>query len=99
LSADHGIGSIPEVARARGKEAGRVSPELFTTRAEELLDETFAAKGEQLPGIEQPAAACIYLNQALLKERRLEPARVERARADWLMKQTGVERAVTRAEL
>src|SRR5260370_955415 len=36
LSADHGICPIPEAARAQGKKAGRVSPQLFTAQAGRL---------------------------------------------------------------
>ena len=47
LSADHGVGPIPEVAKAAGKETGRVPPEVFKARAAEFLQETFA-KGQKM---------------------------------------------------
>jgi len=99
LSADHGVCPIPEVSLTQGKDAGRVPEELFTTRAEAFLNETFANKGKKLPWIEKPTPTGIYLNQALLKELKLPSERVERALADWLVKQPGVRSAYTRAQL
>jgi predicted AlkP superfamily pyrophosphatase or phosphodiesterase len=99
LSADHGVCPIPEVSLGKGKDAGRVPEELFTTRTEAFLNETFAEKGKKLPWVEKPTATGIYLNQALLKELNLAPERVERALAEWLVKQPGVRSAYTRTQL
>src|SRR5439155_2545913 len=96
LSADHGVCPIPEVSLGKGKDAGRVPEELFTTRTEAFLNETFAEKGKKLPWVEKPTPTGIYLNQALLKELKLPAERVERALADWLVKQPGVRSAYTR---
>jgi hypothetical protein len=99
LSADHGVCPLPEVARAEGKEAGRVPPQLLTTRAETFLNETFNAGGAALPFIEAASGLMIYLNQATLRERKLEPAKVEEALAAWLAKQRGVKAAYGRTRL
>jgi hypothetical protein len=99
LCADHGICPIPEVARARGKDAGRVPKELLTTKAGALLNETFARGGEPLPWVEKSANQWVYLNRGVLRERGLESAKVEEALAGWLAKQDGVQAAYTRTQL
>jgi predicted AlkP superfamily pyrophosphatase or phosphodiesterase len=98
LSADHGICPIPEAARAQGKDAGRVSPQLLTGDAQAFLNETFT-KGQKLPWIEEVVGNHIYLNRGLLREQGLESSRVEKALADWLVKQPGILGAYTRAQL
>jgi arylsulfatase A-like enzyme len=101
LSADHGICPIPAVAQLQGnKEAGYVPPTLLTSETEAFLNKTFA-HGEKLKWFDNSElrSHSIYLNQAVLKERNLEPARVEKALADWLVQQPGVEAAFTRTQL
>jgi hypothetical protein len=99
LCADHGICPIPEVTRARGKDAGRVPKELLTTKANAFLNETFARGGEPLPWVEAASGHWVYLNRGVLKERGLESAKVEEALAGWLAKQDGVQAAYTRTQL
>ena len=53
LTADHGICPIPELAKAQGKDAGRVPPNLFTNKAAEMLQGVFAPKQKLLPWIEK----------------------------------------------
>jgi predicted AlkP superfamily pyrophosphatase or phosphodiesterase len=98
LSADHGICPIPEAARAEGKKAGRVSPQLVTTDALAFLNETFSKNGK-LPWIEQVVGDNIYLNRGVLREQGLESAVVEKALADWLARQPGILKAYTRTQL
>jgi hypothetical protein len=99
LSADHGICPIPEVARARGKDAGRVPRELTGEKANAFLNETFAKKGERLAWVEKADWNRVYLNRGVLRESGLEPAKVEEALAGWLAKQPGVQAAYTRTQL
>jgi hypothetical protein len=99
MCADHGICPIPEVAAAKGKDAGRVSPKLLTTKAGAFLDETFGKGGERQPWVEAAANNWIYLNRGVLKEQGLDSARVEAALAKWLVKQPGVQAAYTRTQL
>ncbi len=99
VSADHGICPIPEVAKVQGKDAGRVPPGLFTTRAPAYLDEVFAKKGGKLPWIEAVSGEGIYFNRGVLKELKLDQAKVERALAGWLAKQPGIQAAYTRTQL
>jgi hypothetical protein len=98
LSADHGVCPLPEAARTRGKDAGRVSPALLTLQASTFLDSAFpgAASAGWVQAAVPPG---IYLNRALLKKRKLDPTNVEEALAGWLAKQPGVLRAYTRTRL
>src|SRR5262249_6708764 len=99
LTADHGIHSIAEVAAAQGKDAGRVSPALFTTQASAFLQEKFANGGPPQPWVEKSVSGWVYLNQGTLKGLGLKPAEVEQALADWLRKQPGIQAAYGRTRL
>ncbi len=99
VCSDHGICPIPEVAAAKGKEAGRVSPRVLTTIAGAFLDETFAKGKEPLPWVEKSMNNYVYLNRGVLKELGLERAKVAEALARWLEKQPGVQATYTHAQL
>jgi hypothetical protein len=99
LTADHGVCPLPEVARAQGKHAQRVSDKQWESRAGEFLQETFDPKGPKAHWIEAKSSAWLYLNHKLLRERKLEAARVEETLAGWLKKQPGVLTAYTRTQL
>jgi hypothetical protein len=99
LTADHGVCPIPEVARAHGKDAGRVSADLLGNRAEALLQKTFGQGEEKSRWLEARAGSWVYLNRALLQQRRLAKAQVEEALAEWLKGQPGVLTAYTRSQL
>jgi predicted AlkP superfamily pyrophosphatase or phosphodiesterase len=100
LTADHGVCPIPEVARAREKDAGRVSGELLRRGADELLEATFGNGGEDKPRwIEAVANGWVFLSPATLRDRDVPPAQAERSLAEWLRKQAGVYTAYTRTEL
>src|SRR5262249_34951607 len=71
LTADHGVCPLPEVARARGEDADRISTEQFQRQANAFLDETFGGGAETGRWIEAQADAWLYLNQKLLRERGL----------------------------
>jgi len=99
LTADHGVCPLPEVAKARGQDAGRVAPSLFTTQASALLQKTFAEQLKPLPWIEKSSAGWIYLNQATLKEIGVPTAKAEQALVDWLARQPGIQSAYGRSRL
>ncbi|MCI0462258.1 MAG: alkaline phosphatase family protein, partial [Gemmataceae bacterium] len=99
VCSDHGVCPIPELAKAQGKDAARVPPQLLTTRALAFLNETFRKDGERLPWIEAVSGPEIYLNRAVLRETGLPAAKVEEALARWLAKQPGVQAAYTRTRL
>ena len=97
LSADHGVCPLPEFS----KKGDRVVPELLTTRAEAFLNATFLGEGKKTIWFEavKKQNPWVYLNHATMKELGLEQSKVERAMADWLNGQPGVERAFTRTEM
>jgi hypothetical protein len=103
VTADHGVCPLPELSRARGKEALRLSPALLSRNAADFLDETYGegdGKGRWLETLED-ARACpwLYLNQRLLQARGLRPADVEDALAGWLRKQPSLQSVYTRTRL
>jgi hypothetical protein len=101
LSADHGICPLPEVALKQGKDAGRVPPELLTSLAEAFLNQHFLGKGQKETWFEssKKANTWVYFNRATLRGLGLPQEIAERALADWLVKQNGVQAAFTRTEL
>ncbi|HLJ92853.1 MAG TPA: alkaline phosphatase family protein [Gemmataceae bacterium] len=99
LTADHGVCPLPEVARAKGKDAGRVPAELLGSRAEAFLDKMFGQSDQKARWLEAKASPWIYLNRALLQQRGLDQAVVEEALAGWLKQQPGVLTAYTRSQL
>jgi predicted AlkP superfamily pyrophosphatase or phosphodiesterase len=101
VSADHGVGPIPELAKSQGKAADRISPALFTGAADKFLRDTFAAgrRHRRVRWVDAFEAGYIYLNQANLQELKLAAADVEKALAGWLSKQPGILAAYPRSRL
>jgi len=102
MTADHGVGQIPEIAIAQGKGGGRVPPALFTTEAGQFLQEKFVGKKEgakTLPWVEKYSSGWVYFNQGTLRELNLEPATVEQVLAGWLKEQKGIQATYTRTSL
>src|SRR5262249_41952834 len=101
VSADHGVCPLPEFALEHGLKAGRVDPEILTTRAEEFLNDKFLAEGQKAPWLILPKRgnAWVYFNYATLEELKLKKSDVEKALADWYNTLPGIERAFTRTEL
>ncbi len=99
LSADHGICPIPDVAKAQGKDAGSVSASALRTGGEAHLQATFIKDGKRRPWIEKMSGSWFYLNQGVLRELGLASAEVEKALADWLTTQPGVQTAFTRTQV
>jgi hypothetical protein len=99
LTADHGVCPLPELARAQGKDAGRVPADLLGARAESYLSEKFGKKDGKIRWIEARPGAWLYLNRKLLQAENLAQADVEAALADWLTRQPGVQAVYTRTQL
>ena len=104
FSADHGVAPIPELARQRGLDAGRVPRQKVVQRIESRLrqlypaslDSNSTANPKWVVGYPVPH---LYLNQALIRERRLNPDEVARRAAEALLKLPGLAAVFTRAEL
>ena len=102
VSADHGVCPIPEVAKMQGKDAGYVPQAQFTTKAEAFLKEKFGVL--EVPWIEpmekETFESQIYVNPAAFEEnKKVTPIEVERALADWLGRQPGIQAAYPRSML
>jgi predicted AlkP superfamily pyrophosphatase or phosphodiesterase len=104
ITADHGVCPIPEYTAKSGTFAKRISARWLFADAEDFLTAKFNQgkpldpKGE-LDWIEYATTQWIYLNRNVIDALGLKPADVERALADFLSKQEGIERAMTRADL
>jgi hypothetical protein len=98
VSADHGVCSVPEVARRNGEEAGRAPLSLLKRQPEKFLHDHYGDNSPQ-EWIEKVAEEGIYLNQDTIRQHHLEQAEVEKALAGWLKTQTGIQTALTRTEL
>jgi hypothetical protein len=99
LTADHGVCPLPEVARAKGKDAGRVSMDLLGNRAEAFLNKTFGEGQGKNRWLEAKEVPWVYLNRSLLEKLALEEGQVEEALAGWLKQQPGILTAYTRHRL
>lgn len=104
ITADHGVCPLPEFTAKSGTFAKRINPRKIFTAAEDYLTEKFNlgkpldAKG-QLHWIEYANTQWVYLNQNLIEALGLKPAVVEKALAEFLEKQEGIDRAFTRTDL
>ncbi len=102
LTADHGVCPLPEVARARGHEAGRIDPKLLVQQSEAALDTAFPIKarvGAREPWVKASEGVGLYLNRSLIGRLRLRQDEVEQALAGFLVKQRGVQAAYTHTQL
>ncbi|HTQ57281.1 MAG TPA: alkaline phosphatase family protein [Bryobacteraceae bacterium] len=78
MTADHGVVAVPEVNQARRMPGGRVAPGVIRKAVEAALDEKF---GEG-PWILNGPDVALYLNQDLIRQKKLDPAEVERVAAE-----------------
>jgi predicted AlkP superfamily pyrophosphatase or phosphodiesterase len=99
LSADHGICPNPEVARARGLDAGRVVPRELEKAMNDFLDRQYGKPSGKAAYVEKFVPPWIYLDHRVLEARKLYAADVERALAKWLPRQPGIQAAYTRDQL
>jgi predicted AlkP superfamily pyrophosphatase or phosphodiesterase len=95
LSADHGVAPLPEKDAQRKMPGKRMSPGQLTSALQDALTDRFGA-GEW---IEKAVDDVIYLNQPLIKEKKLDRAEVDRAAADVLSSRPYVFRVYTREQL
>jgi predicted AlkP superfamily pyrophosphatase or phosphodiesterase len=98
LTADHGVCPLPEAAKARGHDAGRVPTTLLKSRANEFLVEKFGGD-TRTRYVADGVHPWIYLNYALLKSRGLKVSEVADALVGWLKKQPGIQAAYTNTQL
>ncbi|HLK66459.1 MAG TPA: alkaline phosphatase family protein [Bryobacteraceae bacterium] len=95
LSADHGVSPVPEVNRARHMPGGRLSDNRLANRITDALTKRFGAGTWLLPG----SASMPYLNQDLIRTRKLDLAEVERVAAEAARGEEHIARVYTWCEL
>jgi hypothetical protein len=91
VTADHGVSSIPELAKAQGIDAGRIDPAELTAKAEAYLTGRFGSP----PGrwIEATLFPWIYLNREVIERHGNEVDALADALAVWFPSQPGIARA------
>lgn len=100
LSADHGVCPIPEVAKARGLDAGRVPSTALRKDIELFLDGKFGVtEGQKATWIQTLTNSWIFLNPVRMKDRNVTYEEVESALAEWLQQQHGIHTAIPRSRL
>jgi heat shock protein HslJ len=97
LSADHGAPEAPEYMASFGMNVGRLVPSTFDEEpAIEALKQRFGIGRDLINMYKHPY---IYLDHQVIRENDLDPAEVERALAEELMKVDGVALAVSSSDL
>lgn len=115
ISADHGVGSMPEVAAKlipEAADATRVSSAKLILGAEAHLEKTFGKANVPRPGatagakdakagvwLESLTPPWVYLNYRQVEAKNLKPAAVAKSLADWLETQPGVQSTYTADEI
>jgi predicted AlkP superfamily pyrophosphatase or phosphodiesterase len=101
VTADHGIGPLPEVSQARGRDARRVSRTVLQDRAERFLRDRFS--DVELPAktnwIEAFSFPWIYLNPKIVAKSGRSREVVNGTLARFLNSQADIGRAFSREEL
>jgi predicted AlkP superfamily pyrophosphatase or phosphodiesterase len=97
LSADHGTPEAPGYLQQNGIPAGYVNPETWDkNKAIKRIKEKFGIAEELIEKYEPPY---LYLNQKIIKEKKLDQAEVENAIAEELLKFENVAFAVSSTAL
>jgi len=100
LTADHGIGPLPELMAKQGEPAGRVDPTVLSKEAEKFLEQSFGKDGEEkMRWVLDSVYPWIYLNRELILEQGLEEADLEDALVRWIKEQPGFLTAYGRTQI
>ena len=95
LSADHGVAPVPEMNSARKMPGGRLPAGIV----QRTIQAGLTAKYGEGKWIVSPAEHSVVLNDALIREKKLEPAEVNRTAADLAFTIPHVFRVYTRDQL
>lgn len=95
LTADHGVAPVPEVAIKRGYSAGRISIKDLKSKVETALSENYG-KGEWIQSLNNDQ---IYLNYALITEKKLELSKIQDAAAKAALNIEGIAQVYTGHQL
>ena len=95
MTADHGVAPVPEVNAARKMPGGRLGAGVVEKAVETALTQKFGAGKWVTASMDSST----YLNTALIRERRLDHAEVDRVAAEALLEVPHVFRVYTREQL
>ena len=95
LTADHGVAPVPEVNVARKMPGGRLNAGGLSENIGAALTKRFG------PGkwLLSNSGGMLYLNQDAIRDKKLDPAEVERVASEAALQQQHIERVYTRAQL
>ncbi len=95
LTADHGVAPVPEVMAKRRMPGGRITTGDLAAPVEAALALAYG------PGkwVEGTAGSALYLNRALIREKKLDEGEVQARAAQALVEQPHVARVFTREQL
>lgn len=99
LTADHGAAPLPEYMQSQGFEAGRIKSKALGDAVEAALSARFGAPNADskwVLAVEDPG---VFLNRALIAERKLDAAQVQRAAGEALLSVPGIAAYFTRESL
>lgn len=95
VTGDHGVCPVPEYLQAHGIDAGRVSPKAVEAAVRDALAAHFG-KGDWLFAMENSQ---LFLNDDLIRERKLDPEDMQRVAGDAAMTVEGMAAYFTRAQI
>lgn len=95
LSADHGVAPTPRFVKEHRLGIGTAQPGVLRKAVEQALTRAFG----QDEWIEAVGGPYIYLNQAILKNRQIDPAKAETVAAEAAASVQGVTEVLTRTQL
>lgn len=95
LTSDHGVCPIPEYLAALGMDARRIRKSQISAAVETALGARFGA-AKWLLALEEPA---LFLDPAVIAEKKLDPAAVERAAGEAARTVPGIAAFFTRAQI
>jgi len=96
LSADHGVDEIPEEKKDMGFQAGRHYPNKLIESANAALQKRFNSRENFVVAFWNPS---FYLNQEAIRRTGLDPAIIERALVEEILRVPGIAVAVSRTDL
>jgi len=95
LTADHGVAPVPEVNVARKMPGGRLNAGGLSENIGAALTKRFGPDKWLLSN----SGGMLYLNQDAIRDKKLDPAEVERVASEAALQQQHIERVYTRAQL
>jgi predicted AlkP superfamily pyrophosphatase or phosphodiesterase len=96
FTADHGVAPLPEKDAERKMPGGRMAESQISKTVQDALTARFGP-GDWL--IQKPVEYVLYLNQDLIREKKLDAAEVDRAAAEALASKPHIYRVYTREQL